>query len=331
MNFEACAVSCAGLIFIYKGTMGPQAIYEHGKTKEESYRSGSFVWDPPIKDYDKDLSKLKLRDPLINWDVTNTALDMANGIFDGILKVRLKGVWWWTLGLTLTAVTLRGLENMLFDFYQHPDGLKELLRIIAEGFMGKLDFLEKDNLLYLNNDNTYIGSGGIGHTDELPSKDYDGKHVRIQDIWGFMDSQETTNVSPEMYEEFLFPNEVPILSRFGLNCYGCCEPLHSRWHIIKKHKNIRRVSCSPWIDIEKMADYLGDEYIYSRKPNPAVLSVKEVNWGNIRKELKDFYQKTKDCRVEVIMKDNHTLANRPENIIEWARIAKEEALKVFNK
>jgi len=28
------------------------------------------------------------------------------------------------------------------------------------------------------------------------------------------------------------------------------------------------------------------------------------------------------------MKDNHTLANRPENIIEWTRIAKEEAIKM---
>ncbi len=310
---------------------GVEAKYEHGKTREQSHQSGSYVWDPPIKDYDKDLGKLELRDPEIDWDTTNTTLEIAKEIFGGILEVRLSGTWWWTLGLTLTAVTLRGLENMLFDLYQHPDGLKELLSIISKGFMSKLDYLEKHNLLFLNNDNTYIGSGGIGHTDELPQKDFDEKHVRTEDMWGFMDSQETTNVSPEMYEEFLFPNEVPILNRFGLNCYGCCEPVNSRWHVIKRHKNIRRVSCSPWVDVEKMASYLGDKYIFSRKPNPAVLSVKDVDWDKIKKELRDFYQKTKDCRVEVLMKDNHTLGNRPENIVEWAKIAKEEALGVYQK
>lgn len=307
---------------------GVEAVYEHGQTKGQSHQSGSYVWDPPIKDYDKDLDKLKLKDPEIDWKVTNATHEIAKEIFGNILEVRLKGTWWWTLGLTLTSVTLRGLENMLFDFYQYPDGLKELLSIISKGFIKKLDYLEKHNLLSLNNDNTYVGSGGIGHTDELPQKDFDGEHIRTVDLWGFMDSQETTNVSPEMYEEFLFPNEVPILNRFGLNCYGCCEPLHSRWHVVKKHNNIRRVSCSPWVDVEKMAEYLGDKYIFSRKPNPAVLSVKDVDWKEIRKELREFYQRTKGCRVEVIMKDNHTLGNRPENIIKWSKIAQEEAIKL---
>ena len=36
---------------------------------------------------------------------------------------------------------------------------------------------------------------------------------------------------------------------------------------------------------------------------------------------------TKDCRVECIMKDTHTLSNQPENVVEWCRVAKEEALR----
>lgn len=253
---------------------------------------------------------------------------MAKEIFGDVLKVRLKGTWWWTLGLTLTAVTLRGLENLLFDFYKNPDGLKELLSIISNGFLKKLDYLEKNNLLSLNNDNTYIASGGIGYTDELPQKDFDGEHVRTMDMWGFVDSQETANVSPEMYEEFIFPYEKPITDRFGLNCYGCCEPVHSRWHIIKRHKRLRRVSCAPWVDIEKMATYLGNSYIFSRKPNPAAIAVTDIDWDRVRIDLRDLFEKTKGCNVEVIMKDNHTLANKPENIIRWAEIAKEEACRI---
>jgi len=309
---------------------GIEAKYKHGQTKEGSHQGGSYVWDPPIKDYDKDLEKIHLKDPEIDWEVTNGTLDMAMEIFGNILKVRLKSTWWWTLGLTLTAVTLRGLENMLFDFYQHPEGLKELLSIISEGFLKKLDYLESNNLLSLNNDNTYIASGGIGHTEELPQDDFNEEHIRTMDMWGFADSQETTNVSPEMYEEFLFPNEKPIFDRFGINCYGCCEPVHSRWHIIKRHTRLRRVSCSPWVDVDRMVSYLGDKYIFSRKPNPVVIAVNNIDKDAIRNDIREFFKKTKDCNVEIIMKDNHTLGNRPENIVEWSRIAKEEASRIYN-
>jgi hypothetical protein len=39
-------------------------------------------------------------------------------------------------------------------------------------------------------------------------------------------------------------------------------------------------------------------------------------------------EKTRGCIVEVIMKDNHTLAHRPEHAVEWCRIAREEADRI---
>ena len=86
-------------------------------------------------------------------------------------------------------------------------------------------------------------------------------------------------MSPAMYEEFIFPYEKPIMERFGLNCYGCCEPLHGRWHVVRQHPHLRRVSCSPWANVDKMADYLGDKYIFSLKPNPAALAVPAIDDG----------------------------------------------------
>ncbi len=192
--------------------------------------------------------------------------------------------------------------------------------------MNKLDYLEQNGLLSLNNDGTYVGSGGFGYTDELPQEGHRG-HVRCMDMWGFTDSQETVNVSPEMYEEFIFPYEKPIMDRFGLTCYGCCEPVHSRWHIVKRHHNLRRVSCSPWVDIEEMAENLGDNYIFSMKPNPASLSGPTIDRESIRRELSRALEVTQGCRVEVIMKDNHTVGKRYENVVDWCRIARQEAEK----
>ena len=38
-----------------------------------------------------------------------------------------------------------------------------------------------------------------------------------------------------------------------------------RWSTVKNFQNLRRVSCSPWADMEKMAENLDDKYIYSMK------------------------------------------------------------------
>ncbi len=288
---------------------------------------GSYVWDAPIQDYERDLPKLHNPEFEIDWVTTNGCLELAKELFEGILTVRLKGTWWWSLGLTWPGATLRGLETMFYDFFDHPDEIKELLSILSQGFLQKLDFLEREGLLSLNNDGTYVGSGGYGFTDELPQEDFNGS-VRTVDMWGFTESQETVNVSPDMYEEFIFPYEKPIMDRFGLTCYGCCEPVHSRWHVVRRHHNLRRVSCSPWADTGKMAEYLQNRYIFSMKPTPAAIAEPEPDWESIRKDLRHKLEITKDCRVEVIMKDNHTIGNQPENVVQWCRIAREEAQRI---
>ncbi|MFH1614308.1 MAG: hypothetical protein ABIG61_04390 [Planctomycetota bacterium] len=81
--------------------------------------------------------------------------------------------------------------------------------------MAKLDFLEKNGLLSLNNDGNYVGSGGFGWTDELPAKGFDEKRVRCSDMWGFAESQETVGVPTDMFEEFVFQYQLPLLERFG--------------------------------------------------------------------------------------------------------------------
>jgi hypothetical protein len=297
---------------------GLQAIYH------KTDASGSYVWEGAIKEYAADLKKLHSPQFEIDWETTHGCVAIAKDVLGDLLTVRLKGIWWWSLGLTRPAAIFRGLQNMLCDFIENPGELKELLCLLSQGCLDKLDYLESNGLLSLNNDGTYVGSGGFGFSDELPQQDFRG-HVRACDLWGFTESQETVHVSPAMYEEFVFPCEKPIMDRFGLTCYGCCEPLHGRWHVVRRHHGLRRVSCSPWIDVEKMAGYLGDRYILSLKPNPADLAVPRVDMESLRRSLRGTLGKTRGCVVEVIMKDNHTLAQRPENVVTWCRIAREEA------
>jgi hypothetical protein len=144
-------------------------------------------------------------------------------------------------------------------------------------------------------------------------------------MWGFGESQETVGISPEMFEEFIFPYQLPVLDRFGLNCYGCCEPLDTRWHIVVKVPRLRRVSVSPWADLAQMAERLGDRYILSMKPNPADLALPVFDEGRIRDDIRRALRVTRDCCVEVIMKDNHTIGGDPNRVIRWVQIVREEA------
>lgn len=287
-------------------------------------QGGSYSWDPPLKDY-ADMDKLRAPQILVDREQTLAHVELATEVFGDLLPVRIRGFWWWSLGMTEQLIYIRGLEQALMDMCLYPDELHQLMAFLRDAYMAKLDFLEKEGLLTPNHDGPYVGSGGFGYTRELPQKDFDGKHWRACDLWGFAESQETTSVSPEMFEEFIFPYQQPLLARFGLNCYGCCEPLHLRWHVVKRFERLRRVSVSPWADLAAMAENLGANYVYSMKPNPSYLARPEIDEEFLRKSLREAMAITRDCRVEIVMKDNHTIGHNPQNVIRWCQIAREEA------
>jgi len=283
---------------------------------------GSYVWEPLLKNY-KDFDRLIFPSIEVDFDTTTNIQNLAKEIFDEILKVRLIGKWWWSTGLTYELVLLRGIEQIMLDMLDAPKFVHGLMEFLQEGTINRIKFLMENNLFSLNND-SYLSPGGFGYTDELPQKN-SSELVRTTDLWGYSESQETIGISPEMFEEFIFPYQKRVQSLFGLNSYGCCEPLDKRWHIIKDLPRLRKVSVSPWAKVKTMAENLQDNYCYCFKPNPAHLAVSEINKDMIRKNLREVFDITKNCRVEVLMQDNHTIGKNPDNVINWVKIAKEEA------
>ncbi len=285
---------------------------------------GSFKYVHPIKDYDQDFHKLRFQEITVDYRTTEEVLALAHDLFDGILEVRLKGVWWWTLGMTWDFIKLRGLENLMMDMMIYPEYVHKMMAFLRDAALNKLDYLEDKGLLGINTEGSYVGSGGFGWTNRLPQAGFSSSKVRTKDMWGFCESQETVGVSPEMVGEFIVPYQKPIMERFGLSCYGCCEPLDSRWYLLKDIKGLTRVSVSPWADVKRMAEYLGKEFVYSRKPSPTPLADPDPDWDKVRAEMRGFLQATRDCNVEIIMKDNHTLGNNPDNAANWCRMVREE-------
>jgi len=70
---------------------------------------------------------------------------------------------------------------------------------------------------------------------------------------------------------------------------------------------------------------LGGDYIFSRKPNPAVMA--SITWdaGAVRRSIRDDLERTRGCVVELVMKDTHTCNRDPRRLADWVRIAKQEA------
>jgi hypothetical protein len=286
---------------------------------------GSYVWDAPLKSYD-DFDKLRFPRYDIDHPATSLRLALAQEVLGDVLDVRLKTFWFWTVGMTWTLVNLRSLQQAMLDMIDRPDDLHRLMAFLRDGHMARIDYLEQNGLFSLNNNGTYVGSGGFGWSHELPQPDFAGQ-VRARDLWGFAESQETVGVSPKMFAEFVLPYQLPLLDRFGLVCYGCCEPLDKRWHYVEKIPRLRRVSISPWSDVHIMAEKLGPRYIFSMKPRPSDLAMPSFDEDRIRAELREAIRtcRAQDCRMEIIMKDNHTIGNDPSRVVRWTRIAREEA------
>lgn len=288
---------------------------------------GSYIVKQVIEDYEEDFEKIHHPQLIIDWKESDILMELAHSVFDGILRVRRKNTWWWTLGLCWDYVNLRGLEDFLCDFIVEPEWVERMLDLLCEGKLRMLDFLEKNGLLAQNTEGTYVGSGGFGFTDQIQQRT-DGI-VTTRDMWGFCESQETAPVNPDFYGEFILPRHSKILERFALSCYGCCEPFNPRWKYVKQLPNLRRVSVSPWADWSSVPELLGKNYIASVKPSPTPLSMPDMDEETVRKDCRKAAEETKGGICEFIMKDNHTLGNKPQNASRWVEIMREEIARIY--
>ena len=306
---------------VNQGDYGVKVPYEHGAGR------GSYHWTAPFENIDEGMSQLKLPVRSVDREGTQAEVDLANSLFGDLLPVRIRGKHWWTSGLTWEAIKLIGLETLMLAPYDQPEGLHRLMAWLRDRHMDFINWLEAEGLLTHGNEDDYSGSGGSAYTRELPQPDWKpGMPVRLRDIWGFAESQETVGISPEMFAEFILPYQLPILEKFGLNAYGCCEPIHDRIDYILKVPRLRRISVSPWTDQQIMAEKLGRNYIFSRKPNPTQICL-TFNEELIREDLATTLRLAGEGPLEIIMKDTHTVQNEPWRISRWIEIAYEEVEK----
>jgi hypothetical protein len=290
---------------------------------EDQSRMGSKRWDPPIVDLDRDFAKLKPRTYSVDRAATAAEVEATEDVFRGILPVRIRRSFWWTLGMTIVAIDLIGLDNLMVYMYDNPDGLHRLMRFLHDDHLAYARWLESEGLLCLNNENDYIGSGSMGYTHDLPRPGAPTGRVRLCDQWVLLESQETVGVGPNQFAEFIYPYQASLAQYFGKVYYGCCEPVSGRWEVLKCLPNLARVSVSPWADQSVMGAGCSDRLVFSRKPNPTLISTEHFDEAAILADLRQTLTAGAQGRLEIIMKDVHTLNNEPDRLTRWVALARQ--------
>lgn len=293
------------------------------------FLSGS-VYDT-ARSYDRQISTeedlQKIREPVVSYDRETTLGNFARmqEVFDGILEVRLAGVHHFHCEPWDDLLSWMGIEEGMADFALRPEFMRKAVdRYVACSLSGARQY-ERLGLVASNNCSVKVGQGGPGYTSELPEPRPGNIGGELADNWGGAMDQILTSVSPEMTAEFAVEPERAWSEAFGLFYYGCCERLDHKVGEVRRFPKLRKVSMSPFAEIENGMAQLGSDVVVSFKPNSTYLA--ESNWDRerSRRELVRVCELARKygCNVEIVMKTLLSLNGEPQRLWEWCDIAME--------
>lgn len=296
------------------------------ETQVRSEERGSYTWDPPIKTAG-DFEKLHPRRIRVEHTRTAQNVALAEEILGDLLEVHRLGESMCRVKLTRVLIHLRGLQQMMLDMYDNPALLHLLMAFLADDFLNEWKTYEREGVLTLNNQpDSVMGSGSLGHTDQLPAADFNGR-VRPEDMWCWGESQETVGVGPQKFAEFVLQYQLPLMNRFGLVDYGCCEPLDNKFDLLIRHiPRLRSVAVSPWCNRKIAAEKLGDRYVYVWKPNPTPICSPQPDFTTAERDIHDTLEIARGCNLVIVMKDTSTFHNEPWRVTRWTEIASHLAI-----
>jgi len=266
-----------------------------------------------------------IKNPVVTYDEESTMknFNMMKEIFDGILDVKLYGIDYFLCTPWDDLLSWMGIEEGMYDFVLNPDLMHKAMDRYIDACVSRAKQYESLGLISSNNTNKFVGQGGLGYTSDLPAPTESGIGARLCDNWGDGADQILTSVSPAMSQEFAFDHEKKWAEMFGLFAYGCCERLDHKINEVKTFKNLRKLSISPFSDLEAAMEKLGGDIVVSFKPNSNYLADPVWNKELSRNELIkvcDLAHKY-NCNVEIIMKTLITLRGEPQRLWEWCDMA----------
>ena len=289
--------------------------------KQEDGTELGHTYHHIISDLEADWTKT-LRPTEYGVDKVSTMVrkERIDDIFGDILPTKLVSSSIYAVP-TQQVFQMMGLDNMLYSIYDYPELFLEMMDRIADSYIRYFRYLENEGVLLQNRSFEGVAQGSMAF--------WEGPEVtgpaKTTDLWGFMDSQETVGMGPEMFHEFIFPCYWKIAQLFGRLSYGCCEPVHTFWEDIKTLPNLKKVSISPWCDEAFMAEQLrGTDIIYHRKPSPNYLGVgSQLDEDAFRAHIEKTLRTAQGCHVEITQRDVYTVGNDLNKVHRYVQIIRE--------
>lgn len=270
-----------------------------------------YHFDCPITDLSDGFDIVRPSTFGVDREGTIQEKEFLQDLFGDILPINIKSGTYGATCLTQRLVRLMSMETFFLAMYDCPEILHQLMAYLRDNAMSMCRWAEAEGLLVLNNGNQSTCGTCFNFTTLLPKQPCEGQ-VRLADMWGVMDSQETVGISPDLFHEFCYPYYADLASLFGLVYWGCCEPADPLWEKSLRHlPNLKAISISRWANEEYMTQALaGTGIVYSRKPNPNLLGVdRELNEEAWTAELRKTLELTTKHAVssEFIVRDVYTL------------------------
>ena len=312
----------------------PAVVYDSNfglANKEEIIRSGHINSHHflPVINEPEDIFKMKEAVVIYNKEETNRRLELLGNIFSGICEVKLvgkKGLWFtpWDYLIYRTGVT-----QSMMDLIERPDFVNSYVSRYVDLSINRLERYRELGIWSSNNDNTIVGSGGYGYVSDLEEPAEPNINVPTEQIWGCGNAQMFSEVSPDMHWEFSLRHEIKWLEKFGLNYYGCCEQLHMKIGILDRVPRLRKISMSPWANLDVARERISGRYVMSIKPTPTAVAMQPFDERVIRDEFNRHLDKTEGNPTEFVLKDVSTVKGQPERLDIWDRVVREEIEKRF--
>lgn len=284
-------------------------------------KSKGFHIDPIVEDLSEEIDKLRGGSFHVDHADTQRRLAFAQETIGDLLPVRLTQNSL-TGAITNPLVHLMGMENYYLSMYDTPEELHEVMDMATRVYEAYYDHLEQEKLLLPTAQFSPIAQESFAFNSELPTD----RAEKISDCWGFLESQETTAVSPEMYGEFVYPYQDRLVRRYGLLSYGCCERVDALWEdYLSKWKNLRKLSVSPFNNEPRIGEYLrGTNIVYYSKPRAEFVTMRgPLDEEALRKYFKGVCEAASGCLFEMAQREVGTIFGDFDRGRRYVQIARE--------
>jgi len=283
----------------------------------------NHVWNfkKPIRNW-QDTQNLVVPHHEIDEEKTERNLERLRSAIGDILPVnadRGPAFQDFSADISQHVALLRGQDQLMIDMLESPKELHQLLAFLRDGVLKVHEEAEIAGDWSL----TSQSNQAMCYCQELEAPRANSGARERKDLWCHVAAQEYTLVSPKMHDEFLLRYQLPIIEKFGLVAYGCCENLTRKIDLLRRIPNLRIIAVTPSADLAKCAEQIGTDYVISWRPNPTDMICAGFDRDRIRRILREGLEITKGCRVHICLKDIETVEGEPERLVEWVRLVQD--------